>query len=29
MELQAIQNKTFEIRGERVMLDFDFAIVSG
>lgn len=25
MELQVIQNKIFEIRGERVMLDFDLA----
>lgn len=25
MELQLIQNKIYEIRGERVMLDFDLA----
>ena len=25
MELQIIQNKIYEIRGERVMLDFDLA----
>ena len=25
MELQAIQNKIYEIRGQKVMLDFDLA----
>jgi hypothetical protein len=25
MELQVIQNKIYEIRGQRVMLDFDLA----
>jgi len=29
MELQAIQNKIYEIRGQRVMLDFDLAELSG
>ena len=26
MELQAIQNKIYEIRGQKVMLDFDLAV---
>ena len=29
MELQAIQNKIYEIRGIRVMLDFDLAEMYG
>ncbi len=29
MELQVIQNKIYEIRGERVMLDFDLAEMYG
>ena len=27
MELQVIQNKIYEIRGQRVMLDFDLAVL--
>ena len=27
MELQVIQNKIYEIRGQRVMLDFDLAAI--
>lgn len=27
MDLQLIQNKIYEIRGQRVMLDFDLAIL--
>ncbi len=27
MELQIIQNKIYEIRGQRVMLDFDLAVL--
>ena len=27
MELQVIQNKIYEIRGQRVMLDFDLATI--
>ena len=29
MELQAIQNKIYEIRGQKVMLDFDLAEMYG
>jgi hypothetical protein len=29
MELQIIQNKIYEIRGQRVMLDFDLAVLYG
>ena len=29
MELQIIQNKIYEIRGQKVMLDFDFAELYG
>ena len=29
MELQVIQNKIYEIRGQRVMLDFDLAELYG
>ena len=28
MELQTIQNKIYEIRGQQVMLDFDLAALS-
>ena len=29
MELQIIQNKIYEIRGQKVMLDFDLAALYG
>lgn len=28
-EIQTIQNKIYEIRGQRVMLDFDLAVMYG
>jgi hypothetical protein len=29
MELEVIQNKIFEIRGNKVMLDFDLSLLYG
>ena len=29
MEIEVIKNKNFEIRGQKVMLDFDLAVLYG
>ena len=29
MQLQSLQNKIYEIRGQKIMLDFDLAILYG